>query len=64
MSKGAAVVHVAVASVRRLARRDEGQDLLEYGMLASLIAIFAMAVVGLLGDQIYTVFWDHIANNF
>lgn len=64
MSKGAAAVHMAVASVRQLTKRDEGQDLLEYGMLASLIVIFAMVAVGLVGNQIYTVFWNHIANNF
>lgn len=55
---------VAVASVRRLTKTDEGQDLLEYGLLASLIAIFAMGAVAFLGEQIYTVFWQSIANNF
>lgn len=64
MLRRAAAVQMAVASVRRLTSRDEGQDLLEYGMLASLIAIFALGAVGLVGDQIYTVFWDAIANNF
>ena len=51
-------------SVRRLTRPEDGQDLLEYGLLASLIAIFAVAAVRLLGDQINTVLWGAIANNF
>jgi Flp pilus assembly pilin Flp len=41
--------------------RDDGQDLLEYGLLASLIAIFAMAAVKLLADQITGTFWGAIA---
>jgi Flp pilus assembly pilin Flp len=53
-----------IFSVRRLTRPEDGQDLLEYGLLASLIAIFALAAVRLLGDQIHTVFWEGIANNF
>jgi Flp pilus assembly pilin Flp len=46
--------------IGRLVRGDEGQDLLEYGLLATLISIFAMAGVTTLGDTIYTVFWDVI----
>jgi Flp pilus assembly pilin Flp len=51
-------------SVRRLAKSENGQDLLEYAMLASLIAIFALAAVKLLGDQIGGVLWGAVANNF
>ncbi|HEV3215122.1 MAG TPA: hypothetical protein VGZ27_05340 [Vicinamibacterales bacterium] len=51
-------------SVRRLAKREDGQDLLEYGLLASLIAIFVLAAVKLLGDQIGGVLWGSVANNF
>jgi Flp pilus assembly pilin Flp len=51
-------------SVRRLTRPEDGQDLLEYGLLASLIALFAVAAVRVLGDQISTVLWGAIANNF
>jgi len=46
--------------LRTLSARDEGQDLLEYAMLASLIAIFALAAVGMLADQITDVFWGTI----
>lgn len=52
-----------VAIARGLAS-DEGQDLLEYGLLAVLIAIFCMGAVTLLGNQINTVMWQTIANNF
>jgi Flp pilus assembly pilin Flp len=51
-------------TLRRLKTREDGQDLLEYGLLACLIAIFAMAAVRLLSNQITGVFWGHIANNF
>jgi Flp pilus assembly pilin Flp len=51
-------------SVRRLTRPEDGQDLLEYGLLASLIALFAVAAVRVLGDQISSVLWGAIANNF
>ena len=59
---------VAVA-LRRLAfprfrRADEGQDLLEYGLLTALIAVIAIGAVTTLGNTINTVFWTAIANNF
>jgi Flp pilus assembly pilin Flp len=41
--------------------RDEGQDLLEYAMLASLIALVALATVTVLANQITDVFWGAIA---
>ena len=53
-----------VAIVRGLAAVDEGQDLLEYGMLAALIAIFCVGAVTMLGNQINTVMWQTIVNNF
>jgi Flp pilus assembly pilin Flp len=43
---------------------EEGQDLLEYGLLAALIAIVAIGAVGSVGQAIYTVFWSGIAANF
>ena len=46
--------------IKRLLRLQDGQDLLEYGILASLIAIAALGAVSLLGDTINTVFWTHI----
>ena len=35
----------AVTAIRQLLDRDDGQDLIEYGLLAALIAIVAMAGV-------------------
>jgi Flp pilus assembly pilin Flp len=54
-------MHIALSFVQRLRRDDEGQDLLEYGLLASLIAIVAMAAVAGLGTTIMDVFWTAIA---
>ena len=60
---------LAVMTLRRLTgsrlrRSEEGQDLLEYGLLMALIAIFAMAAVGMVGTTITGVFWNSIAGNF
>ena len=49
--------------VRLVRGRDEGQDLIEYGLLAALIAIVALAAVGSVGNAIYTVFWQTIAQS-
>jgi Flp pilus assembly pilin Flp len=46
--------------LHRWLRLDEGQDLLEYGVLASLIALVALGAVTLLGDQLNRVFWQAI----
>jgi Flp pilus assembly pilin Flp len=51
-------------AVRRLISRENGQDLLEYGLLAALIALFAMGAVSGLGQVINNVFWTNIAQNF
>ena len=48
----------------RLVRHDDGQDLLEYGLLMVLIAIVAMVSVTSLGETIKTIFWQPIAQNF
>lgn len=42
--------------------REEGQDLLEYGLLAALIALVALGAVSTVGQTIYNVFWKAIAN--
>ena len=47
-------------TIARLILRDEGQDLMEYGLLAALIAVVAVTGVTALGDAIYTVFWQNI----
>ena len=48
----------------RLRRSEDGQDLLEYGLLVALIAIVAIGAVTTVGNTIYTVFWQAIASNF
>ena len=53
-----------IAVVGRLVKQDEGQDLLEYGVLAVLIAICALGAVMTLGTTINNVFWNNIAQNF
>jgi Flp pilus assembly pilin Flp len=58
------MISMSIRSIRRLTKRDDGQDLLEYGLLATLIAVFAIAAVRLVGNQISTVLWATIANNF
>ena len=59
----------AVAALKRfvnvrLRRSDDGQDLLEYGLLAALSAIFAMGAVSAVGNTVHDVFWQSIASNF
>lgn len=43
---------------------EEGQDLLEYGLLAALIALVALGAVSAVGETIYNVFWKAIASAF
>ena len=50
--------------LRRFVRADHGQDLIEYGMLAALIAVVAISAVTTLGTQVRVVLWQTIANNF
>jgi pilus assembly protein Flp/PilA len=45
-------------------RSEDGQDLLEYGLLTALIAIVAIGAVTALGNTINTVFWQVLASNF
>lgn len=47
-------------SSRMFSDDDQGQDLLEYGLLAALIALVALAAVGTVGQTIYNVFWKAI----
>jgi Flp pilus assembly pilin Flp len=53
-----------LAIVGRLVKQDEGQDLLEYGLLVVLIAIVALGAVMTLGTTINNIFWNNIAQNF
>jgi Flp pilus assembly pilin Flp len=53
-----------IIAVGKLIRQRDGQDLLEYGLLAALISVFAFGAVQLLGNTIYNLFWARIAQNF
>jgi len=44
----------------RVIRDNDGQDLLEYGLLAALIAVVAIVGVSAVGQAIYNVFWSAI----
>jgi Flp pilus assembly pilin Flp len=55
------MISQSIASLGRLRKRDEGQDLLEYSLLVALIAIFALGAIGMLAEQITETFWGMIA---
>ena len=63
MKPMAVAVLTRIANLR-LRRSEDGQDLLEYGLLVALIAIVAIGAVTTVGNTIYTVFWQAIASNF
>ena len=42
--------------VRAFARNDEGQDLIEYALLAGLISLVAVATVTTAGTQVKEIF--------
>lgn len=48
-------------AMRRLVGEDRGQDLLEYAMLGTLIAVVAVGAVTTLGMTINEVLWKVIA---
>jgi Flp pilus assembly pilin Flp len=59
----------AVAALLRMATQnvptsEDGQDLLEYGLLAALIAMVALGAVTVVGQTIYNVFWQVIQQAF
>ena len=47
-----------------LAIEDDAQDLIEYAMLAGLIALICVLVVTTLGLNIFNLFWNRIATTF
>lgn len=50
-------------ALRRFTRLEDGQDLLEYGLLASLIALAAIGTIGLVGNHMNDFFWSTFAIN-
>jgi pilus assembly protein Flp/PilA len=53
--------HDVARFVKRLTRDESGQDLLEYGLLAALLALVAVAAVTSVGSTIQGVFWTYIS---
>jgi len=64
MQSAAAVMTFKRIANARLRYSEDGQDLLEYGLLAALIAIIALGAVASVGNAIQTVFWSAIAATF
>ena len=56
-------MHHIFAFVGPVMRRDDGQDLLEYGLLAALVALTALAAVSSVGTTMNNVLWQMIAQN-
>lgn len=54
-------MQIALSCLRRFRCGEEGQDLLEYGLLAALIAVVALGALTALGTTILNVFWSAIA---
>lgn len=50
-----------LVAVNRLARTEDGQDLLEYGMIVVLITLAAVVAVRSVGNTINAVLWQAIA---
>jgi len=42
--------------LRSFARRDEGQDLIEYALLVGLISLVAVVAIGLAGTSVNDIF--------
>ena len=64
MQSPAAVMTLRQLAKSKLRRSEDGQDLLEYGLLMALIAVFAIGAVSMLGTTITNVFWTAIAGSF
>jgi pilus assembly protein Flp/PilA len=44
--------------IQRLTDREEGQDMVEYALLAALISIVAIAIIVLIGPYLQDLFED------
>ena len=64
MQSPAAVMTLRQIVASKFRRSEDGQDLLEYGLLMALIAIFAIGAVSIVGQTITNVFWSAIASSF
>jgi len=64
MQSPAAVMTLRQIVASKFRRSEDGQDLLEYGLLMALIAVFAIGAVAMVGQTISRVFWTAIASSF
>jgi Flp pilus assembly pilin Flp len=51
-----------VVAVGRWLKQDDGQDLIEYGLIAVLIATGAILTMTAVGSGLNSLFWVPIAN--
>ena len=54
-------ITVVLEKIAHVRRSEEGQDLVEYGLLMALIAVVAIGAVTSVGNIVHTVFWQTIA---
>jgi pilus assembly protein Flp/PilA len=45
-----------INGLKKFARADEGQDLLEYALLVALIALVSVGVIGIAGTNVQGIF--------
>jgi pilus assembly protein Flp/PilA len=64
MSSPVAFALERLAAARRFLQQQDGQDLVEYGLLMALIAIIAIGAVSTVGNVVTNVFWTTIASSF
>ena len=64
MQSPAAVMTLRQLVASRFRRSEDGQDLLEYGLLDALIAIFALGAVATLGNDDSQRVLDVDSSNF
>ena len=50
-----------ITRVRSLMHRDEGQDLIEYALIAGLIALVAVIAIGDAGTKVNEIWVDIVA---
>ncbi len=55
-------MHQMLTAIERLVHRDEGQDLIEYGLLVALIALVVVGSVTATGKAVFDIFWQNIGS--
>jgi len=48
--------------LKNLLQEESGQDLIEYGLIAALIALAAVTIMGTIGNSLKSVFTDINSN--